>query len=76
MSENRITNKQLRAIARSYGVSLRQTRGKWCVKDQPGSTGLWEWAGETNEQAAQFLADQFTADHSIENLLARAANCD
>jgi hypothetical protein len=76
MSEVKITNKQLRAVARLNGVSIRQTRGKWCVKDQPGSTGLWEWAGETNEQAAQYLADLFTGDGSVESLLARAANCD
>jgi hypothetical protein len=76
MSEKLVTNKQLRAVARANGVKLRRQGGVWKIREYPGQTGLWEWAGETNEQAAQYLADLFTADGSVESLLARAANCD
>jgi hypothetical protein len=76
MSEKKITGKQVRRAAYANGVEIKRRNGKWEFKNYRDSTGLWEWAGETNEQAAQFLADQFTADHSVESLLRQTAKWD
>jgi hypothetical protein len=75
MSEVKITNKQLRAVARACGIKLRRQRGVWEILNCPLPTGEWKMAGWTNSQCAQYLADLLVADHEVESLLARAANC-